>query len=164
MKSFVVCVGMSVVAFFYTGLRVYVREFPENAPGDVVVRGRVIGISSEDAQDAGAAYSATRRGCALIAFHRLPKDRKLAIREEAAAFREASARAKWFGMSDVEIAVSLALSDLPERSPGMVHLGRSKLVEGGLISSAAASLFLLPVHATLSAISEARTHFGQQAP
>lgn len=51
MKRFVVCVGMSVVAFFYTGLRVYVREFPENDPGGVVMSGRVIGISSEDAQD-----------------------------------------------------------------------------------------------------------------
>lgn len=160
MKSSMVCVGMSAVAYFYTGLRVYVREFPENDPGDVVVRGRVIGISSDNAQDLGAAYAATRRGCALIAFHRLPEARRLAVMREAAEFRETSARAQWFGLSDAEIAVSLALSDLPERSPGMVHLGRSKLVEDGLISSAAAFLFLLPVHTTLSAISVARAHFG----
>ncbi len=151
-KRFMVCVGMSGVAYFYTGLRVYVREFPENDPGEVVVSGRVIGISSEDAQDVGAAYSATRRGCALIAFHRLPESRKLAVKKEAAEFRETCARAKWFEMSNAEIAVMLALSDFPERSRGMEYLGRSKLVEGGLIASAAALVFILPVHMALSAL------------
>lgn len=53
-------------------------------------------------------------------------------------------------MSDAEIAVMLALSDFPERSRGMEYLGRSKLVEGGLISSAAAFLFVLPFHVALS--------------
>jgi|GEM_PF-5556302 hypothetical protein len=155
---FMVCVGMSGVAYFYTGLRVYVREFPENVPGDVVVRGRVIGISHKDARDLGAAYAATRRGCALIAYHRLPESRKLAVRKEAAEFREKSARAKWFEMSDAEIAVMLALSDFPERSRGIEYLGRSKLVEGGLISSAAAFLFILPFHMALSLLSEVRRH------
>lgn len=152
MKRFGVCVGMSAVAYFYTGLRVYVREFPENDPGDVVVRGRVIGISNEDARDLGAAYAATRRGCALIAYHQLPEARKLAVMREAAEFRETSARVQWFGLSDAEIAVSLALADFPERSRSVVYLGRSKLVEGGLISSAAAFLFILPVHIALSSL------------
>lgn len=152
MKRFMVCVGMSAVAYFYTGLRVYVREFPENNPGEVNVRGRVIGISHEDAQDLAAAYPATRRGCALIAFHQLSETRKLAVRKEAAKFREKSTRARWFEMSDAEIAVMLALSDFPERSRGMEYLGRSKLVEGGLIASAAALVFILPVHMALSAL------------
>lgn len=159
-KRFSVCVGMSAVAFFYTGLRVYVRDFLENDPGEVVVRGRVIGISTEDAQSVGAAYNATRRGCALIAFHLLTDARKLAIREEAAAFREGSARAKWFGMSDAEIAVMIALSDFPERSRGMVYLGRSKLVDGGLISSAAAFLILMPFHIALSSCRAADRRLG----
>ncbi|MDV4145833.1 hypothetical protein [Shimia sp. FJ5] len=150
-QRFMVCVGMSAVAFFFTGLRVYVRKIPENDFDEVVVRGRVIGISSEDAEDVATAYAATRRGCALIAYHKLPEARKQDVKEEAAAFREKSAWAKWFGLSDAEIAVSLALSDLPERSRDMKKLGRSKLVEGGLISSAA-FLFIMPLHIAISTL------------
>lgn len=151
MKRYWLCAGMSVAAFFYTGLRVYVREFPESDPGDVMVRGRVIGISTEDAQDVATAYTATRRGCALIAYHRLPESRKEAVREEAAAYREQSAKAKFFALADWEIIVALALSDHPGRSPELIGLGKSALVQGGLISSASAFLLILPFHMVLAA-------------
>lgn len=152
MRQIAICLGMSVVAFFYTGLRVYVRRDKDLAVGDVRVEPRQIMISVDDMNDVRAAYDATRRGCVLIAYQMLNDDEKSGIMAEVRNFIEDCAPARFFELSNMDAMGTLALHDNLNKSHNMARLGQPKMISENLLAGASVFLVVMPAHLVMSAI------------
>ena len=152
MRQTAISLGMSVMAFFYTGLRVYVRHDKDLAVADVRVEPRRIMISIDDMNDVRTAYDATRRGCVLIAYHMLNDDEKSGIMSEVQNFIEDCAPARFFELSDMEAMGTLALHDNLEKTRNMAALAEPKMIRENILAGAAVFLFVMPLHLVMGAI------------
>lgn len=154
------CVCMSVVAYFYTDKRVFVRDFDIDAgvvtrDKEVTRDARVVGISKVDAGNLIAAYKATRWACALIAYDELSDASRAAILEEVNELRWSD-----FGrgnglsyLSDDSAAAMIALSNQQGCSHELSSIAKPKVItEGNFAIAPIIFLIIAPLHGLWSAM------------
>ena len=148
------CVFMSVVAYFYTDKRVFVRDF-DIKQGTVKSSARVIGISKADAENLIAAYRATRWTCALIAYAELSDASRAAISAELNELKLTD-----FGRGNglsclpaASAAAMIALSDEQKCSDELSSIAKSRVItDGSFLIEPIVFAIIAPLHALWSAI------------